>query len=149
MLPDVELPRFMAELRQQESTAARALEFAILTAARIPDVLAAEWSEFDLDAKAWLIPASRRKDGRPHAVPLSSAALAILDGLPRDRFVFGGDALPSDTAIREALRRMGRGDVAIHDFRATFRDWAERSGVAAYQWRTHLWPQRPKLMMDS
>ena len=77
-LPYAELPAFMAELRQQEGIAARALEFAILTAARTGEVIGATWAEIDLEGRLWTIPAERMKAGREHRVPLSEPALAIL-----------------------------------------------------------------------
>jgi len=60
-LPYAELATFMADLRQREGTAARALEFAILTAARTGEVLGARWSEIDLEARLWTVPAGRMK----------------------------------------------------------------------------------------
>src|SRR5262245_46038817 len=76
-----ELPTFMARLRACEGMATKALEFAILTAARSGEVLGARWSEIDLEAKVWTVPATRIKAGREHRVPLSSRALAIIEGL--------------------------------------------------------------------
>ena len=64
-----ELPAFMAELRQQDGVAARALEFLVLTAARTGEVVGATWDEIDLKAKTWTIPASRMKAAREHRVP--------------------------------------------------------------------------------
>ena len=49
-----EVPAFMAELREREGSAARALEFAILTAARTGEVLGATWDEVDLDTVTWV-----------------------------------------------------------------------------------------------
>jgi integrase len=72
------VPGFIARLRERESMAALALEFTILTAARSGEVLGAEWSEVDIDKKVWTIPAERMKNARPHRVPLSTPALAIL-----------------------------------------------------------------------
>ena len=76
-LPFAELPAFMAELRRRDSVSARALEFTILTAARTSEALGAKWSEFDLDAGVWTIPAERMKAGKEHEVPLSKRAVAI------------------------------------------------------------------------
>jgi integrase len=137
-LPYVEIGAFMAELRQQEGVAARALEFAILTAARTGEVIGARWDEFDLAERLWTVPAERMKAGKEHRVPLSDAALGILDELAKVRhgdFVFlGGRAgRPiSNMAMLMLLRRMGRDDLTIHGFRSTFRDWAaERTGFPA------------------
>jgi hypothetical protein len=60
-LPFAELPSFMAELRDRDSISARALEFAILTAARTSEVIGAKWSEIDLDTGVWTVPAERMK----------------------------------------------------------------------------------------
>ena len=59
--------------------AARALEFAIFTAARTGECLAARWGQIELDAKVWIAPAERMKGGREHRVPLSEAALVVLE----------------------------------------------------------------------
>jgi integrase len=74
----------MAKLKEREGSAARALEFAILTAARTGEVIGARWSEFDFEAKMWLVPAERMKAGRGHRVALSDAAIAILPGMERN-----------------------------------------------------------------
>ena len=119
---------FMAELRGKEGVSASALEFAILTAARTGEVIGAEWSEIDLEAKLWTVPASRMKAGKEHRVPLSDRALEVLADLSRDgEFVFpsGRAGKPlSNMAMLELLRGMrGRG-ATVHGFRSTFRDWA-------------------------
>jgi integrase len=88
-----ELAEFIVELRQQEGVAARSLEFAILTAARTSEVIGAQWSEFDLSARLWTIPAERMKAGKEHRVPLSDAAIAVLGNMQKVRqsdFVFPG-----------------------------------------------------------
>ncbi len=137
-LPFDEIPEFLATLRGREGMSARALEFAILAAARTGEVLGARWGELDLDTKVWAVPAERMKAGREHRVPLSEAALAALDkvrplALTRDGKpdpaapVFPGPrrALPlSNTVMLMLLRRMGRADLTAHGFRSTFSDWA-------------------------
>jgi integrase len=63
----------------------------VLSATRLKEVARATWSEFDLDSRVWTIPAARMKGARPHIVPLSSAMMSILRGLPRfprGNFVF-------------------------------------------------------------
>ena len=92
-LPYGALPAFMAELRQQDGIDARALEFAILTAARTGEVLGARWSEINLTERMWVVPSERMKSGREHRVPLSDAAVAILARMQAIRegdFVFSG-----------------------------------------------------------
>jgi integrase len=75
------MPAFLAALQGRQDMAARALEFAILTAARTAEVLGATWGELDLEAKVWTVPAKRMKAGREHRVPLSEASLALLEQL--------------------------------------------------------------------
>src|SRR5215472_6488428 len=78
-LPYAEMAGFMAELREQEGIGARALEFAILTAARTGEVRGAKWDEIDLSTKLWTVPGERMKAGKEHRVPLSDATLTILE----------------------------------------------------------------------
>lgn len=126
-----DVPAFMARLREQEGMGALALQFAILTAARSGEVRGALWSEIDITAKLWVIPAARMKAGREHRIPLSDRALAILAEsrpLARDgaSLVFpgarGGKPL-SDMSMSAVLKRMNL-DVTPHGFRSAFRDWA-------------------------
>jgi integrase len=139
-LPYTEMAAFLATLRQQQGMAARALEFAILTAARTGEVIGARWNEIDLLDKTWTLPAARMKAHREHRVPLSAGVLAILEemqaarhGDVSDAFVFPGGktAAPlSNMAFLMLLRRMGRADLTAHGFRATFKTWAsERTSV--------------------
>jgi integrase len=133
-LPYGELSGFMASVRAREATAARALEFLILAAARTGEVIGARWNEIDLLDKVWTVPASRMKAHREHRVPLSPRALAILGEMAAtrtneddDAFVFPGPkpGTPlSNMAFLMLLRRMGRGDLTAHGFRATFKTWA-------------------------
>jgi integrase len=81
----VALPKFMKALALQPGMAAIALRFVIYTAARTGEVLNAEWSEVDLDAKVWTVPAERMKGGRTHRVPLPPAAIALLKSLPKKK----------------------------------------------------------------
>ncbi|MEO9625946.1 MAG: integrase arm-type DNA-binding domain-containing protein [Qipengyuania citrea] len=129
-LPYAEMPAFMAELRKREGVAAKALEFAILTAARSGEARGMVWGEVDLAAKLWTVPAGRMKASEQHEVPLSDAALSVLqavheDGLEADHVVFlaprGG--LLSDMSLSAVLKRMGR-QVTVHGMRSAFRDWA-------------------------
>jgi integrase len=129
-LPYDELPVFMAALRKQDGVSPRALEFAILTAARTGETVGARWAEIDADTNVWNVPAERMKGEREHRVPLSARPLEILESLPREgeaEFVFPGGRAEnplSNMALLGVLRRMGRGDVTTHGFRSTFRDWA-------------------------
>jgi integrase len=126
-LPYAEIGDFMGSLRAEEGTAARALEFTILCAARTSEVLNARWSEIDLAEKLWTVPGERMKAGKEHKVPLSARAIAILQQMPRDGdFVFSGrspDRPLSNMVFLMLLRRVGRGDLTAHGFRSSFRVW--------------------------
>jgi len=128
-LPYQEIARFMAELREQGGLGARALEFAILTAARTGEVIGATWAEIDLKGRLWTVPAQRMKEKKEHRVPLSEAALAILRGMAvirQGEFVFPGARAGrplSNMAMLKLLARMGRSNLTSHGFRSTFSDW--------------------------
>lgn len=139
-LPYDEAASFMLELRAAEGIGARALEFAILTAARSGQVRGATWPEIDLDKGVWTIPASRMKAARDHRVPLPAAALELLRALPRvggTDLIFpaprGGEL--SDMTLSAVIKRMNEGRAGVrwkdnegrpavpHGFRSTFKDW--------------------------
>jgi integrase len=139
-LPWQRIGAFMSALRAREGVSARAVELAILTACRSGEVRGARWAEFDMAGKVWTIPAERMKAKREHQVPLSDAALALLESMPKasdDDVVFAGTKgqLLSDMSLTAVLRRMngdakpvwtdanGEG-VTVHGFRSSFRMWA-------------------------
>lgn len=125
-LPCEDIGAFMIDLRSREGVGARALEFAILTAARSGEVRGAVWSEIDIAAAVWTIPAGRMKMKKEHRIPLSGAALAILksQGVGAGLIFPNNKAKPlSDMTLGAVLKRMGL-DVTAHGFRSTFRDWA-------------------------
>ncbi|WP_374524784.1 tyrosine-type recombinase/integrase [Sphingopyxis sp.] len=118
---------FLKRLRGAGGMAARALEFAILTASRSGEVRGARWSEIDIKAGIWTVPASRMKAGKQHRVLLPKPAIELLNALPRladTDLVFwaprGGQL--SDMSLLAVMRRMGE-DATPHGFRSTFRDW--------------------------
>lgn len=145
-LPYAVIGEFVAELRARDGIGARALEFAILTAARSGEVRGAVWEEIDLAEKVWTIPAARMKAKREHRVPLPEAAVKLLQSLPRlddSPYVFPSSKprTPlSDMTLTATIRRMNEartakgeapwcdarsGDtITVHGFRSTFRDWA-------------------------
>lgn len=129
-LPYSEIAEFLTALRAEEGVAARALEFLVLTATRTGEVIAARWDEVHLKEKVWVVPAVRMKAGREHRVPLSAAALAVLQQMREARegeFIFPGGKAGrplSNMAMLKVLRRMDRADLTAHGFRSTFRDWA-------------------------
>lgn len=137
-LPYREVAELIAELRQHDSAGARALELLILTAARTSEVLAARWSEFEpLEARLWTIPAARMKGGKEHRVPLSDAAMAILERQQATRsndYVFPGTSgaqHAGPNTLSQTLQRLGRSDVTTHGFRSTFSDWCAGHGFPA------------------
>ena len=171
-LPYAEIGPFMAALKGMEGMGARALEFAILTAARSGEVRGATWAEIDLKAGTWTIPPVRMKAGKEHRVPLSARAVELLEALPRiegEAIVFTSskkDKPLSDMSLTAVLRRMDRGDLTAHGFRSTFRDWASettanpgdvvemalahtiKNAVEAAYRRGDLFEKRARLMAD-
>jgi len=160
----------MQQLRKQEGMGARALEFAILTAARSGEVRGATWNEIDLDQAIWIIPGERMKAKKEHRVPLSEDGVALLRGLPRladAEYLFPNTKgnLLSDMTLTAVLRRM-EVPVTAHGFRSTFRDWAaERTNyprevaemalahvlenkVEAAYLRTDMFEKRRRMMRD-
>ena len=127
-IPVKDVPKFYKLLHQREGTAARALEFLVLTAARSGEVRGAQWSEIDLNKKVWTVPAERMKARREHRVPLSTQAIDILKSLPSKKtggLVFPGNkptAKLSDMAMTALMRRM-EVDAVPHGLRSSFRDW--------------------------
>lgn len=137
-LPYREAPALVARLREAQGTAARCLEFAMLTAARTSEVLLAEWSEFDLDAGVWQVPAERMKGKETHTVFLPARAVEILRGqVGQGRVIVfpspvKAEAAMSNMAMLTALGRLGMRDrTTVHGLcRATFSTWANETGAA-------------------
>ncbi len=130
-LPYSEIGDFTVALRTIGGVGARALEFTILTAVRTGEARGAVWEEVDFKEKVWTIPAARMKGGREHRVPLSAAALRILEEMKpagTEGFIFPGQKEGqsiSDMTMVQVLKRMKLYDRAVpHGFRSTFRDWA-------------------------
>jgi integrase len=127
-LPYTEIGAFMAELRANGSVSALALRFTILTACRTNEAINATWKEIDLRERTWTIPSSRMKAGKEHKVPLSDAAIEVLQALPREDgtpFLFIGarKGKPlSNMAMLELMRGL-RPPYVPHGLRASFRTW--------------------------
>jgi integrase len=125
-----EVPSFLQTLRTRESMGRLALEALILTAARSGEIRMAKWSELDLKAGLWSIPADRMKMGRRHIVPLSPQAIDVFKRtaklrIPATDLVFYGIKAKkplSDMTLLKILRDMEAG-VTVHGFRSAFRDW--------------------------
>jgi integrase len=129
-MPYKQVPAFLEALRSHNAISARALEFAILTAARSGEVLGATWNEIDLEARTWTIPANRMKGRVTHVVPLSDAAMSILErfgDVQTGEHVFPGHRHGSglsNGAFPALFRRMKVDGITAHGFRSAFRDWA-------------------------
>jgi integrase len=131
-MPFDQVQTFYSELCTQSDAAALALRLLILTAVRPGEILGiargshkvpgATWSEFDLDAGLWVIPAQRMKRRKEHTVTLSPTALALLASLPRDgELLFPG---LKENSLRKVLAAMGYDAFDVHGFRASMSDWA-------------------------
>ncbi|KJS04595.1 MAG: hypothetical protein VR73_14340 [Gammaproteobacteria bacterium BRH_c0] len=155
-LPVAELPRLMADLATRDNTSAKALRFTILTAARSGEVRLATWHEIDMNARVWRLSADRMKADKPHAVPLSDAAVAILESLPRDNPA--GLVFPSvrgiemsDMTLSKLLKDVHAADVKRGEAgyldpvqgriatphgtaRSTFKDWSRQNGRFPDEW---------------
>jgi integrase len=164
-------PTFMTQLAERQGIDARALAFTILTAARSGEVRGMKWGEVDLEDSVWTVPSDRIKAGKEHRVPLTQAARALLGnaGAPNDLVfpspVREGKPL-SDATLAAVLDRMAYGEITVHGFRSTFRDWGGETTAhprevieaalahklrdkaeAAYA-RGDLFQKRRKLMQD-
>jgi integrase len=140
-LPWRDAPAFFQRLRQSDATTARLLEFIMLTAVRSNEARGATWSEIDLEAHTWTIPAARMKMHRDHVVPLSEPAVALLRRMEAEKtdsaFVFvggrfrGGKKLgkPMRNTSLWALVQRTAGEATTHGFRSSFRDWCGETGV--------------------
>jgi integrase len=129
--PYSDVPRIMAELSKARHVSALCLRFAILTAARSGEARGCKWEEIDFRTTTWRIPAHRMKSARPHNVPLTPQALAVLRAAEAFRGFDGARVFPgarggllSDVALNKTLRTIAPG-VTVHGFRAAFRTWAE------------------------
>ena len=134
-----DVPAFVKTLREQAGTAARALEFALLTCARTGEVLGCQWDEIDAQAGIWRVPAARMKGDEEHVVHLSARALEIIESMrevqgapwvfpsPMDR-----EKLMSNMAMLALLKRMGvQAETTVHGLcRSSFSSWANEYGVA-------------------
>jgi integrase len=103
----------------------------ILCASRTSEVLGATWDEIDLSAWIWTIPASRMKKRQQHVVPLSDAALEVLDAARLhdgdQGHIFKGIAKGrlSPRSLERALHAtLAVEDASVHGMRSAFRDWA-------------------------
>jgi integrase len=131
----VKMPLFLASLRETDDVWAHAVEFAILTAGRSTEVREATWTEIDLERGVWSLPANRMKKRRPHAVPLSAAALDLLRKRRQltigDGYVFTGlkpgSVVDGDACldrVKSVCAQIGVPAATLHGMRSAFSDWA-------------------------
>lgn len=131
-MPAEQLGAFVRRLDSLDSTAARACELLIHTACRSSEVCEARWSEFDLASRVWTLDATRMKGGKPHRVPLTDAALQVLEQQrgQHHSHVFPNarrsGALPGN-ALRRVMASLQASEYVPHGFRSTFRTWAAES----------------------
>jgi integrase len=130
-MPYYDVPALMAQLRQVDSVAARALEFTILTASRSGEARRACFDQISADGKTWICPPEIMKRGKPHRVAVSAAAGAIVE---RQRQVSGPYIFPGrdgpigDTALGDVLADLKVEGATVHGFRSAFRRWAGEMG---------------------
>ena len=133
-LPWRDVPAFYARVLALGTPEALALGLVVLTALRSKEGRAVRYEEVDFEQKTLTVPGSRMKDGQDFRVPLSTAALAVLDAAgPRRKagLVYrapkGGPL--ADKALRAVLAGLGT-DATVHGFRSSFRDWCGEQGIA-------------------
>ena len=130
-LPFADVPAALAKVRESDAgpTTKLAVEFLTLTACRSAEVRGATWTEIDQVAATWTIPSERMKTGREHRVPLSKAAMAVLE---RARGYADGSGVVfpsptgrvlSDNTLSKLFRELGVAGTP-HGMRSSFRDWA-------------------------
>ena len=138
-VPYAKAPALMLALAYDPGNSARCVEVGILTVTRSQEIRLMEWTEIDFDKKQWLIPAEKMKvkgeeEPKPHLVPLSDQAIAIIRSMPREgRYVFPSDAKQIKehapflaNALVGAINRAGF-KVTMHGMRTTFRNWGGES----------------------
>lgn len=126
-----DLPALMQQLAARDDRDATALRLLILTASRSHMVRFASWSEFDLDAAVWSLPAERMKMREAFEIPLAPQVVELLRTMSRTEgspYLFPGQgrkaAVMGDRALLTLLERLNLASVTVHGFRSTFRDWA-------------------------
>lgn len=117
-----------------------ALRLLMMTAVRPGELTGAIWKEFDLNGGEWRIPANRMKMRKPHIVPLSKQAVALLREL-HELTGLGGCLFPVQgtkrgtmpgATLRNAINKMGYGAIVHpHGFRGTFSTVLNEQGYKA------------------
>jgi integrase len=137
---ETEMPRLMAAIDEEDNPHLRAaFMLYLLTGFRRGELLGLRWPDVDLDRRLITLPDT--KAGRPHHLPLSDPAVAILQGLPRmvgNPYVLPSPVLPGKPMHGHSVKqvwarirkRAGLPDVRLHDLRRTVGSWLALSGVS-------------------
>ena len=125
-LPFERAPEVYARIGEVNAKGADCLQFIMLTGLRSSEVFKLQWSDIDWQSATLLLPAARMKEEKAHDVPLSDAALAILQHRPRQ-----GDLVFGKERVRDCMRRSGvqANESDVHGLRATFSTWQQAQGV--------------------
>lgn len=148
---------FATALSAAEGQGAKCLHFLMLTACRSNEARGATWSEIDLEAAEWLIPAERMKADAAHRVPLSDAAVTLLKSLVKFEgtdliFVGNENKQLSDMTLAAVIKRMNKSKVVWADYkgkpivphglRSTFATWAQEHTSYPTELREHALAHR-------
>ena len=134
-MPYEAIPSYIVALQRKHAYGRLALELLILTGVRSQEVRLATWNEFKLESGLWTIPAEHMKRAKTHIIPLSKAALSVLNRatalkLAGSDFVFPGvNGAMSDMTLLKVLRDAGE-PYHVHGFRSAFTDWAANEGFS-------------------
>jgi integrase len=139
VLDDDEIARLLRACRNDVYPFRQFVPVLLATAQRRGELAEMRWSEVDLEAKVWVIPAERSKNGKPHVVPLSTFALEALNDVPRFLdcdYVFTTTRRSPVSGFSKMLRRLSEGsqtsDWRLHDLRRTAASGMARAGVAPH-----------------
>jgi integrase len=137
-LHDWELPALWQAAEKEGWPFGPYLQMLLLCGQRRTETALMKWSDVDLEAGVWTVPAEVTKSGRAHRVPLPAQAVAILDALPRlarRDFVFPGRRGPMTgwskrlPTVYKATTAAGVAPWTLHDLRRTMRTGLGRLGV--------------------
>jgi integrase len=139
VLDDDEIARLLRACQNEVYPFRQFVPMLLATAQRRGELAAMRWSEIDTEAKTWVIPGERSKNGKPHVVPLSAYALAVLDSVPRFLdcdFVFTTTRKTPISGFSKMLARLSEAsnttDWRLHDLRRTAASGMARVGVAPH-----------------
>jgi len=140
VLSDDELKAIWQAAEAQGFPFGRITQLLMLTAQRRTEVSSMMWVELDLAANTWTIPGERTKNGKPHVVPLTAAAVSVIERIPRTSsvYVFPARGMPGQpyTGWSKGKRMLddaaGLHDWTLHDLRRTAATGMAKCGVAPH-----------------